>query len=263
MTLSSLSLRNPSSTREAPTSRHQLTFNIERLDAWAPGVSTEGEWRAWRDGELAIAGEGEPAVRQMPAMIRRHTGRVGKLACEIAYDVTGNTKGMPIVFSSRYGDVSRSVELLTSLASGADLSPTCFGLSVHNAIVGLLAMARQDNANCVALAGGDESAECGMLEACSLIADGAERVLLIIVDCPLPPIYSMFTDVHPVAFAWGGVVVPAPSPAFSLEWDVAHEAVAPDRQLPGGLTVLRFLQGDENELVRVTPNRRWRWRREA
>lgn len=250
----------------APTPRQQLKFSIERLDAWAPGASTLEEWRAWRNGELSISVDGEPAVLQMPPMIRRHTGRLGKLSCQVAYEALGDTGGIPIVFSSRYGDVGRSVDLLSALVSGDELSPTSFSLSVHNAVMGLFAMARRDNANSVALAAGDESAEYGIVEACGLLTDGADRVLLIVADCPLPSVYSMFEGVNPVTvpFAWAGLVVPArEGQTLWLERDAIPEKRGFAFEQPSGLAVLRFLQGDDDELVRGSSGQCWRWSRQS
>ena len=183
------------------------------------------------------------------------------MACEVAYRVLQDTTGIPIVYCSRYGELSRSVELLTALASGVPLSPTSFGLSVHNGIAGLLSMARHDTVNCSVLAAGDESAEFGILEACSLLDDGADRVLLVVADCPLPPIYHAFVDVEPVAFAWACLLALAGDARITLEWSIVetHQEVA--RQPPAALTTLRFLLGHQRVLRRVAGVRLWRWQR--
>lgn len=244
-------------------SPQRVTFSIARIEAWAPGVSTPAEWRAWSCGELLIGSEGDPALQQMPAMLRRHAARLGRLSCEVAYRALDDAVGIPIVFCSRYGEMDRSVKLLTALAEGAELSPTSFGLSVHNAIAGLFAIARHDTSNCIALAGGDESTEFGILEACGLLADGADRVLLVVADLPLPPIYEAFVDVDPVAFAWACLLVPAGETPFSVEW---HAAVTPPpatQQPPAAIKALQFLLGDEPELRRSAGSRDWLWRRHA
>jgi hypothetical protein len=247
-------------------------FSVSRVVAWAPGVSTDDEWRQWARGERAIERDGEPRLEQMPAMLRRHAGRLGRMVCEVAFGVLDGACDIPVVLCSRYGEVERSVALLSALARGSDLSPTSFGLSVHNAVGGLFSMARRDTANCIALAGGDESAEYGMLETCGLFGDGAARVLLVVADCPLPAVYESFADVESVAFAWGCLVEPPGADALSLTWNSspAHEPREPhepheprERRLPAALSTLRFLFGASPEQDHHAGDRRWRWGRSA
>lgn len=241
--------------------RNCVRFSISRLAAWAPEVSTDAEWREWAHGARAIGRDGEPRLEQMPPMLRRHAGRLGRMLCDVAYRALDGETGIPTVLSSRYGEVGRSVDLLTALARGAELSPTSFGLSVHNAVGGLFAMARHDSANCIALAGGDEAAEYGVIETCGLLAAGAVRVLLVVGDCPLPAIYEPFADVTPAAFAWACVVEPPRSGAMTLEWSVApsHDRNGPDTPAP--LAALRFLFDESRERIHDAGSRRWRWSR--
>ena len=54
--------------------------------------------------------------------------------------VSGIKKDLPIVFSSRHGDLPKTSTLLADLADKNALSPTAFGLSVHNAIPSLFSI---------------------------------------------------------------------------------------------------------------------------
>jgi hypothetical protein len=82
---------------------------------------------------------------------------------------------VPLVFASRHGDVARSMDLLGALASDQPLSPTGFGLSVHNAIAALYSIARGHRGNYLALAAGQATVEAACLEAAGLLADGARE----------------------------------------------------------------------------------------
>ena len=119
-------------------------------------------------------------------MLRRRAGFLGKMALEVAYQCLGQRIDVPTVFSSRHGEASRSVDLLLDLAKGVPLSPTSFGLSVHNATGGLFSIARTDHANSIALAAGQSTVEHAVIEACGLLAEGEPAVLLVAYDCPLP-----------------------------------------------------------------------------
>jgi hypothetical protein len=240
---------------------NSVEFSVSRLTAWAPGVETDAEWREWARGSRSIGPDGEPRLKQMPAMLRRHAGRLGRMVCDVAYRVLDGARDIPIVLCSRYGEAARSVDLLSALATGADLSPTSFGLSVHNANGGLFAMARRDTANCVAIAGGDESAECGIMECCALVADGAATVLLIVADCPIPAEYERYADVTPAAFAWGCLVHPARGDAISLSWGAAPVNEVREMQMPAALSTLRFMLGASQTHRHDARDLRWDWSR--
>ena len=200
-------------------------------------------------------------------MLRRRAGSLGKMALEVAYACLGERLDVPAVFCSRHGEVTRAIDLLDELVRGEPLSPTGFGLAVHNASAGLLSIARADRANHVALAAGAASIEHGVIEACALLADGAPMVLLVAYDAPLPPLLSHFEDCaeQPFAFAWA--MVPAAAGGehtLRLAWraDSAPAAAAPDA-MPGGLEVLRFQLSGDACMERSAEARRWTWSRDA
>lgn len=244
-----------------PPSTPQVTFSVRHVAAWAPGLVDEAAWRTWALGDMPLGVEGVPDLKWMPPLLRRHAGPLGRLACDVGFRAADAAADMPIVFGSRYGDVQRSVDLLTALARHEPLSPTAFSLSVHNAIVGLFAMARADRANAIAIAAGDETVEAAALEACALLADGAERVLLVLADCPLPPIYTTFADTVPAMLAWACVVEPPKDHVLTLARDHAGPAATHAPPRAGAEAVLRFLLGDTTQLHRPGRHGGWRWSR--
>jgi hypothetical protein len=245
--------------------RGGVRFSIAAHAAWAPGVETREAWLAWAHSPSVIAGHNEPAVDAMPAMLRRRAGSLGKMALEVAYACLGQRTDVPSVFCSRHGEVSRSVNLLSDLAQGLPLSPTTFGLSVHNATGGLFSIARGDRANTIAVAAGQSSVEHAVIEACGVLADGAPSVLLVVYDCPLPSIFSSFEDDQGQAYAWAWLMQPAADDAMSLTWSsaAAIPCTSDDKPTPAGLDVLRFQLGGARELQRVSNGRLWHWVRHA
>ena len=239
-------------------------FSVTRCAAWAPGVSSPEEWDAWARGERAVGGDDLPPLREMPAMLRRHAGRLGRMACDVAYRALDGATGVPMVYASRHGDAARSVELLTDLAEGAPLSPTSFSLSVHNAVAGLFSIARRDRANIVALSAGEASAAHGVIEACGLIADGAPEVLLVVAESEIPPVHQAFDDIHSMPFAWAWLITAAQDAPVELTWERAPAHAAPARlPEPAALDVLRFWLRGDRDLVHEAGSHRWRWSRRA
>ena len=240
-----------------------VRFSVDRLAAWAPGIESSADWAAWARGDLAPAGDALPPLRQMPAALRRHAGPIGRLACDVAYRALDGAEDVPIIFCSRYGEAERSVQLLTDLARTEPLSPTAFSLSVHNAALGLLSIARRDGANGIAIAAGEASAAHGVIEACGLLADGAPKVLVINAENVLPEVYRSFEDRERVPYAWAALLAPSDGAPISLSWAMSDEETSPASTVPppAALEVLRFLLTADAELVHTAGSHRWRWSR--
>jgi Beta-ketoacyl synthase, N-terminal domain len=239
-----------------------VIFSIASYAAWAPGVETEEAWRAWANVNYVIAGDNGAPVNAMPPMLRRRAGFLGKMALEVAYQCLGELIDVPTVFSSRHGEASRSVDLLVDLAKGVPLSPTSFGLSVHNATGGLFSIARGDHSSNIALSAGRSSVEHAVIEACGLLAEGEPAVLLVVYDCPLPTPYCVFQDCDEQPFAWAWLMRPPADELVSLTWSDALEHSSPSfERLPAGLEVLRFYLRKDPALERICDTRRWLWSR--
>jgi hypothetical protein len=240
-----------------------LRFSISAHSAWAPGITSPGQWLEWAAAPQRIGDGPDPALRAMPPMLRRRAGFLGKMALEVAYECLAGRTGIPTVFCSRHGEVARAVELLTELAQGQAISPTGFGLAVHNASAGLFSIARADRANHIALAGGDATAEHGVLEACGLLADGAPEVLLVVYDCPLPEPLARFEDADEQPWAWAWLMTPAADDVLELTLAPAGSDAAPAPVMPAGLGVLQFQLSGAARHEHVSGAQRWTWTRHA
>ena len=241
-----------------------VRFSVASHAAWAPGVETQEAWLAWAKGDLAVTSNIEPPVEPMAPILRRRAGVLGKMALEVAYRCLGQKVNVSAVFCSRHGEASRSVDLLMDLAKGVPLSPTSFGLSVHNATAGLFSIARGDHASSVGLAAGKSSVEHAVIEACGLLADGEPQVLLVVYDCPLPAIYAEFHDCHEQPFAWAWLIQPPEDDVVSLTWSaVVSNESSSSEQLSPGLEVLRFYLRNDSCLERKCNERRWLWSRDV
>lgn len=241
-----------------------IQFSIAAWAAWAPGVETPEAWLEWSLGGRQIAGDSEPALGAMAPMLRRRAGVLDRMALEVAYRCLGDRRDVPGIFCSRHGEAARSVDLLTDLAKGLPLSPTGFGLSVHNAAGGLFSIARQDRAASSALAAGASSVEHAVIEACGLLADGAPEVLLVVYDRPLPKIYASFDDRHAQPHAWAWLMQAPANDVVALSWSAPPpaptEVVA---ELSPGLEILRFYLRQDRRLQRHCQRHNWLWTRDV
>ena len=239
-----------------------IDFSVVSHAAWAPGVDSPQAWQEWAEHSRDIVAGSEPALAFMPAMQRRRTGFLAKMALEVAHQCLGERTGIPMILVSRHGEVHRSVDLLSELAKGETLSPTSFGLSVHNAAAGLFSISRKDTANSISLSAGKEGLEHALIEACGLLADGESEVLLVACDAPLPELYAQYADEEEQPYAWAWLLRRAgEGETFSLTWSGKEVNAAPPGNEPGALDVLRFYLRKDASLVRSGANRQWQWKR--
>lgn len=239
-----------------------LEFVIADWSAWSPGLTSREHWRDWARAPGLPAADGRPELPEMGAMLRRRLDLLGRMAAQVVYWCQQDRTGMPVVFASRHGEPARSLEMLADLARGQALSPTTFGLSVHNAIGALVAIARGDRANATAVAAGPATAAAALIEAGGLLADGAPEVLVVCYDAPLPAPYDVFADGPAANWAWAWRVAPAGAQGrrFTLGWDDADGAPDDAAALPFGLDLLRAMLAPEPRWERVCDARRWSWR---
>ena len=264
------------------------TFVIDAWAACAPGVDTPGRWLEWAAAPWLPEGEPQVALAGVAPMLRRRFAPLGRLAAQAAIDLAGDAAAAPAaidggagaaasaqvdpadnptVYASRYGETGRCLELLADQARGNPLSPTAFGLSVHNAIGAMIALARGDRRNSSAIAAGRHTAAAGVVEALGLLDDGAQCASLIVYDSPLPEGYAGFEDEPSAHFAWAWRLrrPRAGERALHLDWhacDAAPVADAP-AQLPASLQALWFGLADVPTLTQQADGRRCTWSRDA
>lgn len=172
-----------------------VSFSVQRWSAWAPSLDSPDAWQRWAEGGALLPNEdGLPDVRDLPAGLRRRLSRLGKIALRVAMDI-GTDEKPRVVFSSRNGNVTQMLQLLESLAVDEPISPTGFGMSVHNSLAGMLSIMTKNREAQTAIAAGGESLCLGLIEATAwLREDPSAPVLLLHADETLPEFYSPFRD---------------------------------------------------------------------
>lgn len=249
-----------------------LRFTIEDWAAYAPGLHEQQAWKAWAldRAELPV-GDEVPALSEMPAMQRRRLERVGRIALQAAYWCQSAGVGdVPLIFASRHGDIQRTYEMLETLARKEALSPTHFGLSIHNAVVAQYSIARQLKLNYLAVAAGKSTAEAAIIEALGLLEEGAKEVMVVMYDGLLPGPYQLFQDENPVEYAWAWRLrkEQANDSSFSLAVIDAQQGKqamqtesSVESELPHGLDVMRFMLSNDQSMYFHDGLRHWHWQR--
>lgn len=177
---------------------------VEKLAVYvAPTCSDNEELVSLTDGLVAAAIAID--VSWVKPMQRRRLSQFAKMVLSCVHAVNANAEPIPVVFSSRHGDLHKTSDLLAQLVKHEPLSPTQFGLSVHNAVVGLLSILTHNTAPITAIAGGKDSLSAALSEAYMQLHQGhTDSVMVIHGDRCLPQLYDSFADEpqidHCVAF---------------------------------------------------------------
>lgn len=172
-----------------------LTFNIAKCVAWAPGLESEQDWHLWQCAQKPIATElNLPPLSVIPAMQRRRLSPFAKVALHCAMQASGELQAnVPFVFSSRHGDLHRTTSLIENIAQANALSPTQFGLSVHNAAAGLFSIFSGNRAPLSAIAAGEHSFMMGLLDCVAkLHVNNLSHILYVYCDLQVPDCYRPY-----------------------------------------------------------------------
>jgi hypothetical protein len=223
-----------------------LEVAIEGVGVCAPGMA---DWNTARDLlKHALTPDAADFPKPAPALLapneRRRAPDSVLLALAVAEQACAMAQRPPRelanVFASAYGDLAINDYLCGVLARApAELSPTKFHNSVHNAPAGYWTIATGCMASSTALSAGKASFAAGLLEAATIAASEAAPTLFVafdiaatgplaeVIDCA-PPFAAAFVLAPPSA-------LPAPRLSLSLR-DHAAPGLAP---LPAGLHAWR------------------------
>lgn len=167
-----------------------MNFVVEQLATWIQPEQRQIADASWYDNS--------PITLQWVApMQRRRMTAFSKMVLHSAYQVTQQHQHdqLAAVFSSRHGDLHKTANLLIDIINKQELSPTGFGLSVHNAAAGLFSIIKNNTSAMNAIAAGAESFMCALIEAYVRLNEGDEKMMLVVhTDEVLPQIYSQFAD---------------------------------------------------------------------
>ena len=218
-------------------------------------------WVAWApDGWLRSGAEGAAANGPAPTILRRRVTKIGRTALEAAWEIS-DLKDARFVFASRHGEFERTLSLLETITEQRDVSPAEFTLSVHNALAGLLSIARHNRSGHTAIASGRQSFASGLLEAISSLEEfPSQPIVFVYYDEPLPGPYADFNEPAegPVAIA----LVMAKTGSGS-EITISCEPIAKGSETANNLEaeILRFLTGSVVETTMVGQGLGWHFRR--
>lgn len=247
----------------------RFSFNIAAWQASSSKISTPEQWQDWAQGKLDTASlpEYKPALSFLPPMQRRRLGKAARLVCDAAWNLADQYPESVPVYVSHDGESNRSFELWQELLNTHTVSPTSFGLSVHNATIGQWSMLRKDMSEHTALAVAADSFETALTEAFALLQDGAPSVLIIVADDPLSGDYPVLATRAPFAYALALVITKGEDYTLSLETTSERPSENPNDTTVepywSSLEWVRFLLSDGRQHTQHYAGRNWHWQKNA
>ena len=235
-----------------------IDLKLESWSAMAPGIEDIDAWRFWfsnknDQGRDEIA---PPKLKQISPMLRRRFTTLGKYAATVALAEMAEDNMLPTIYASRHGDTPLTLSLLLDIGRGDDLSPTSFSLAVHNAVGGLLSIARKDVSPMTAIASTENLLLATLHEALAQLTS-YEKVLCVVYDVPLPDIYNAYADSLPFPVALAFVLSRHDAEGISLNLEpsgVPDNMVSSEQCL---LDFIAFLLGDMQQISLTTKAQQW------
>lgn len=236
-----------------------MEFAVDAWRAWAPGMEDGTAWADWCATPHPIADNGEqPACEFVPPMQRRRLSRLARIVMHAAWPLCGDDEQLPFVFASRHGETTRTFAMLDEIGRNAPLSPTQFGLSVHNAIAGQWSILRGQRGESVAIAGEADTFEHAIIEAAALLGDGVPAAIVVIAEERPAPAYDGHIDDVPFSYTLAlRLSLAGSGPRWRLSL-AANDGAAPVAGLPHALRFVRALH-EGAPLDHPWKTRRWHW----
>lgn len=180
-----------------------FSFSIAAWRAVSHKMTTTEDWQSWavHPHYADALPEYKPALAFLPPLQRRRLGVAARLLFDAAWPLLAGNQHCPMVFASHDGEINRSFELWLSLLRDNEMSPTSFGLSVHNAQIGQWSMLRGDMSESTALCAAEDGFETAFAEAYALLCEGARQVLVLVADEPLKTQYPVMAVRAPMSYA--------------------------------------------------------------
>jgi len=183
-----------------------MKFSLDILGwrAVAPGINNCADWIQWAQCSGVDVFSGEiPKSEQIPMMAARRMSIGSRFAVDAGLSMLSKYQVEAAIFTSRHGELERTGRILHSLAEDEAISPTEFSMSVHNTAAGWLTIISKNPLPATSLAAGADSFQQGLLEAQSMLAAGASRIMLVDFDGEIPSIYdeSVNSEFLPYAVA--------------------------------------------------------------
>lgn len=244
-----------------------MDFCVNHVKCWFPNFETSSVQEAL---EHSIFHFDWPKLDFVPAMQRRRLSPFAKIALYVANKTAEHgEESLPIIFSSRHGDLHKTSKLLADLSSDTPLSPTAFSLSVHNAIPSLYSILTSNKQALNAISAGKDTFFFSLVDAYARLTSGiADSILFIHADQQLPETYLGFKDEIQLPHAVS-MIISLPKTKKMAEGsqlvslNIEHQLSDNNNHLPAALAFTQWFESSTKELSFNSAHYHWSIQRNA
>ncbi|MDA7746962.1 beta-ketoacyl synthase chain length factor [Psychromonas sp.] len=237
-----------------------INFNIDSWLALSPGLITQNDWINWSKKSRQWPDELVDApVNLIKPMMRRRMSSLSKLALQTALQISQDEKIDYIVFSSRHGEMTRTVKLIQDILVGEDASPTAFSQSVHNTAAGLFTISENRAVPVTSIAAVESTLHHAFIEAAIYLKEYPLNLVLIVdFDEPLPEPYKKYESDNPYqGYAFSALL--STGNDFQLSW--CKNSVQTPPPSCQSLSIIEFLLQEKNKTTIYDHRLSWSWLR--
>ncbi|OBT14818.1 3-oxoacyl-ACP synthase [Vibrio sp. UCD-FRSSP16_10] len=232
-----------------------IQFNIDAWNAHSAGISTPEQWQDWAKTDLWPE-DAKIETSSIPPMMRRRMSNLSKLAVQTTLELLEEHEVDYLVFSSRHGELHRSVKLIDDIVRGEEASPMAFSQSVHNTAAGLATIAAKKPIPVTSIAASHNTFQSALIEAWSYLQSNPNhKVLVIDFDEPLPDAYTKYEN--QVYRGYGLGLVLSCGDKFSISKQMTNDTQ--ELPLPQALTFVRHFLSDSLNWTISSPSQQWLW----
>ena len=236
-------------------------FVVKDWHAWAPGVSAFEDWRRLSNQQTAVQTVKAVLPLAVPKIMHRRLSLLARGVFYAAEACSDNHKTLPMVFSSAHGDANKSLQHLKDIQNGEEVSPTAFGLSVHNAIAGLFSIVYENHQEITVIAPGQDGIAPVFIEALGMLQEHAE-VLMIFFDEPLSEFYPTAPFKLDAASSCAlALRISLFGDGLALQFNRTTEQRQDGEHALQVLAFLQFLITNDSTLHLGNHRHSWRWRK--
>ncbi|MFH0257546.1 beta-ketoacyl synthase chain length factor [Vibrio rumoiensis] len=240
-----------------------ISFNIEQWHALSPGLTTPDDWKRCRSIYTQENESVQVEANLIPAMMRRRMSPLSKIALQTAIHLQqSSTSDFDyLIFSSRHGELPRTVELLQQVLQGEEASPMAFSQSVHNTSAGLFTIATKSPIPATSLAGCESSLHHALIEASAYLSENPQhKILLIDFDAPLPKPYDQFES-QPIPPLYALGLILGAGQQTQLTWQAKPVANIDFKDRSQTLDVTQHLADNSDKWTIEDSRNQWQWQR--
>ncbi|RHW75785.1 beta-ketoacyl synthase chain length factor [Colwellia sp. RSH04] len=175
-----------------------MKLYINKIHVWLNGLNDSTSLNSWANGDIELPNTyALPKPAYYPKTQLRRLSPFSRVALHCLDMPQVLTASLPLIFASRHGDLAKTVKLIKDSASGEDLSPTQFALSVHNATSGLFGIATKNTTATTTISASKNTFIEGLIEALMQCQKNHEEVLYCYCDFDVPDEYRQYEEKQP------------------------------------------------------------------